>query len=73
MGNTNPSLPTNQKSEVESICDALDELRHTMSRALTLALSIDDGECAPSMEMVAYFAHRMEEIRTMKQTIGAHA
>jgi hypothetical protein len=73
MDNTNPSLPTNQKSEVDEIFDALDELRHTMSRALALALSIDDGECAPSMEMVATFDYRMAEIRTMKQTIGAHA
>ncbi|MGV0974488.1 MAG: hypothetical protein ACOYBO_01015 [Azonexus sp.] len=44
-----------------------------MSRALALALSIDEGECSPSMEMVAAFDYRMAEIRTMKQTIGAHA
>lgn len=50
---------------------ALDELGHSMARALELAWKIDSGECATTGQLFAAYDERVTEIRQMKRMIGA--
>jgi hypothetical protein len=68
MGNTAPLSNLNATSE---ILEALDELGHSLARALQTAWQIDSGECSVTSEMFAAYDARVSELRQMKQFIGS--
>lgn len=57
-------------STTYEIMKALDELGHSLGKALEIAWTIDSEECATTGEMFAQYEERVGEIIEMKRTIA---